>query len=120
MSINAQLGNVPSFSAMLGHERYAVVGGGASVKLSEINLPASAWVGEESPYSQVVTIDGVTENSKVDLQPSIEQLEIFYNKDIAFTTENNDGVVTVFVIGDKPANDYTIQATIMEVTADGD
>lgn len=91
-------------------------GGGASVRLAEVTLLASEWTGDGSPYSQVVAIEGVTPRSKVDLQPSVEQLEIFHDKDIAFSTENEDGVVTVFVIGDKPTNDYTIQATIMEVT----
>lgn len=84
-------------------------------KVVEVSLLASAWVGTSSPYSQIVAIDGVTEYSKVDLQPSAEQLVIFHNKDIAFSTENDDGVVTVYVIGDKPTQDYIIQATITEV-----
>ena len=87
----------------------------AGVKLVETVLSASSWVGDASPYSQVLTIDGITPNSKVDLQPSVEQLEIFHQKDLAFVTENEDGVVTVYAIGDKPQNDYTIQATIVEV-----
>ena len=66
-------------------------------------------------YSQVVTIDGITENSKIDLLPSVEQLAIFHNKDVAFVTENEDGVVTVFAIGDKPLLDYTMQVQITEV-----
>ena len=39
----------------------------------------------------------------------------FYEKDITFVTENEGGVVTVYVIGQKPTNDYTIQVTITEV-----
>ena len=92
-------------------------GSGTKVKLTQVTLPADNWKGAESPYSQVVEVEGVSVNSMVDLQPSVEQLEIFHDKDLAFSTENNDGVVTVFVIGDKPSNDYTIQATIMEVVA---
>lgn len=87
----------------------------AESRATEITLFAAAWEGEESPYSQVVVIDGVTNNTKVDLQPSVEQLEIFHEKDIAFVTENDNGIVTVFVIGDKPTLDYTIQATLTEV-----
>ena len=90
---------------------------GTSVKLTEVTLFASAWKGGTSPYSQVVAIDDVSVNSMVNLQPSVEQLEIFHDKDIAFTTENDGGIVTVYAIGDKPTNDYTIQATIMEVIA---
>ena len=90
-------------------------GGGSVVKLTQITLPAANWKGGESPYFQVVAVDNVSVNSKVDLQPSVEQLEIFHDKDLAFSTENDGGVVTVYAIGDKPSNDYTIQATIMEV-----
>ena len=85
------------------------------IALAEIRLPAAAWMGEESPYSQVVSVPGVGENSMVNLQPSVEQLKIFQDKEIAFSTENDNGLVTVYVFGDKPSLDYTIQATIMEV-----
>lgn len=85
--------------------------------LASVTLLASAWKGENSLYSQVVTIDGTTEYSKVDLLPSVEQLAIFYNKNVAFVTENEDGVVTVYAIGDKPTNDYTMQVQITEVSA---
>ena len=86
-----------------------------AVKIREITLFASAWEGNNNLYSQIVSIDGVTENSQVDLTPDVQQLAIFHNKDIAFVTENTGGVVTVYVIGQKPTNDYTIQATITEV-----
>jgi hypothetical protein len=90
-------------------------GGGTSAKLTTISLPAADWKGGESPYSQVVEVPEVSMNSMVNLQPSVEQLEIFHEKDIAFTTENVGGEVTVYAIGDKPTQDYEIQATIMEV-----
>ena len=86
-------------------------------RIAEVELLAANWVGENSPYSQVVNIEGVTEFSQVDLTPSIEQLVIFYEKDLSFVTENEDGVVTVYAIGQKPENDYTIQVTITEVSA---
>lgn len=89
--------------------------GGAQAKIVSVALPASAWVGGNNLYSQVVAIDGITKNSQVDLTPSVEQLVIFYEKDITFVTENDGGVVTVYVIGQKPANDYTIQANVVEV-----
>lgn len=88
---------------------------GRSAKIGEVTLLASKWVGENNLYSQVVEIEGVTEYSQVDLTPDVQQLAIFYNKDITFVTENEDGVVTVYVIGQKPENDYTIQVTITEV-----
>ena len=87
----------------------------SSARIAYVDLLASNWIGDSSPYSQVVEIDGVTENSQVDLTPSIEQLVVFYEKDLGFVTENEDGVVTVYAIGQKPENDYTIQVTITEV-----
>lgn len=86
-----------------------------SVRIANVDLIAENWVGETNLYSQIVEIDGVTEYSQVDLTPSVEQLVVFYEKDLTFVTENDGGVVTVYVIGQKPMNDYTIQVTITEV-----
>lgn len=90
-------------------------GSGTGVKLTEITLYAGNWKGATSPYSQVVAVEGVSVNSMVNLQPSVEQLEIFHDKDLAFVAENEDGVVTVYAVGELPDGDYTMQATIMEV-----
>lgn len=87
----------------------------AGARLASITLLASSWTGTGSLYSQVVSIDGVTENTQVNLAPSVEQLAAFYEKDVTFVTENDDGVVTVYVIGQRPQNDYTIQANLVEV-----
>lgn len=84
-------------------------------KIGIVTLLASAWVGKDNLYSQRVNIAGVTKNSQVDLTPDVQQLAIFYNKDLSFVTENDGGVVTVYAIGQKPTNDYTIQVTITEV-----
>ena len=84
-------------------------------KKREVTLFADAWIGEGYRYTQVVDIEGVTENSQVDLTPNADQLEIFYNKNIAFVTEQENGIVTVTVIGQKPANDYIMQVKVTEV-----
>lgn len=84
-------------------------------RLAEVTLLASAWKGSGNLYSQVVAVDDVTAYSKVDLLPSVEQLASFYSKDVSFVTENDNGVVTVFAIGEKPTTDYNIQASITEV-----
>lgn len=90
-------------------------GDNSSIRIGNVTLSANKWVGNKSPYSQVVSIDGVTGNSQVDLTPSAEQLSAFWEKDIAFVTENISGTVTVYCIGQKPQNDYTMQVTITEV-----
>ena len=89
-------------------------GGGSAAKLTSITLPAANWKGGESPYYQVVNVMGVSVNSKVDLQLSVDA---FHNKAIALTAENEAGVVTVYAIGDRPTDDVTVQATITEVIA---
>ena len=71
----------------------------------------------EHRYYQSVTVNNavVTPNSKVDLQPSPEQLAVFHEKDIAFTAINRGGNVRVCVVGQKPTSKYTMQATVTEV-----
>ena len=88
---------------------------GSTTQISSVALSASKWVGTASPYSQVVTISGTTKNSKIDLNPTVDQLSIFHNKDLAFVVGNNGGIITVYCIGQKPTNDYTMQVTITEV-----
>lgn len=85
-------------------------------KISEITVLSDAWGGEgDKWHSQVVTCKDFTEKCQVDLTPDLQQLEIFYEKDLTFLTKNLGGVVTVYAIGQKPLNDYTIQVTLTEV-----
>ena len=83
--------------------------------ISSVTLPASEWIGEEHRYYQLVDVANATEIHQVDLTPSDEQLVIFREKDLAFLTVNRRGAVTVYAIGQKPTNDYTMQVTLTEV-----
>ena len=89
------------------------------VPATNVVLLASAWVGDEGKCSQVVEIPGVTPHTKVDLQPTAEQLAEFHHKVLGFVAENDGGVVTVYAIGDKPTGDHTIQITKTEVEGTG-
>lgn len=91
--------------------------GTSAVKLTSFEAPTANWKGAVSPYSQVVQVDGVSVNSKVDIQLSVDQMQQLHEKDIAFTTENDGGVVTLYAIGDKPESDLVFQATLTEVLA---
>lgn len=69
-------------------------------------------------YKQVVEIDNavITANSKVDLNPTPEMLAIFHEKDVTFVAENDNCVVTVYCVGQKPQNTYTkIPVTVTEM-----
>lgn len=89
------------------------------VPASSVTLLAGAWVGDGDSYSQVVELPGVTPNTKVDLQPTADQLAEFYYKVLAFVAENDGGVVRVYAVGDKPKGDHTIQTTLTEVETTG-
>lgn len=90
-----------------------------TVPSSGVTLLAASWVSNDGVYSQVVELAGVTSHTKVDLQPTPDQDEIFRAKTLAFVAENDDGVITVFSIGAKPLNDYIIQVTLTEVEGEG-
>ena len=85
-------------------------------KSTTITIPAANWTGDMSPWSQVVTVNGVTANSKVDLQPSAQQIVSLQNSETTLMTSNDGGVITVWAIGTKPEVDYTMQVLITEVT----
>ena len=90
-------------------------------KSISVTIYPDKWVqASDDRWYQVVTVDNtiVTSHSKVDLQPSAEQLYVFHNKDLAFVTENKNGVVSVFCIGQVPTNEYIIRAIVTDVITD--
>ena len=91
--------------------------GGSAVKSDTVTLLSSSWIGTTEPYSQVVALSNITTNSKIDLQPTIEQLLDLLTYGIALQAVNEDGVITVNAIGGKPIADYNIQVFITETEA---
>lgn len=85
-------------------------------KISTISLLASNWTEATNIYSQVVTVAGATANSKVDICPAPEQLVELQSTGIALMAVNEDGVVTVYAINNKPTVDYAMQVTLTEVS----
>ena len=90
--------------------------GGAAMKLTALTLPAAGWKGAASPYAQEVTVEGISKNSMVDLQPDAGLLELLRQQELVLYTENNEGIVTVFAVGDRPGADITVQVSIVEVS----
>lgn len=91
-------------------------GGGSSGKLVEITLPFANWKGAKSPYSMTLTIEGLSQRSRIDLWPSVSNLERLRIMGTGLCTENDSGTVTVYALGNKPDEDITIQASITEVS----
>jgi hypothetical protein len=92
-----------------------ILGGADNWVAEDVTNSAGEVVG--SRYGQVVNVNNaiVTPNSKVDLQLTSEQMVIFYEKDLAFVAEQEDGVVTIYCIGNIPEHNYRLQATVTEV-----
>lgn len=93
-----------------------VGGGSANAVLTFVTLYANNWVTVENEvFSQVVNIPGITDRSQVNINLTLEQNIIFRKKDITLFAGNKNGTVTVYCVGQKPANDYTIQTSTIEV-----
>lgn len=89
--------------------------GAASPKLTNITMYADKWEGSSSPYSQVVSCNGVQVNSKVDLQPTPMQLEELRSAEIALMATNDNGVVTIYSFYDKLPSTMEMQVLITSV-----
>lgn len=87
----------------------------AMMKVTDITLPFANWNGTTYGYYQSVAVNGVTSNSKIDLQPTPDQLATFVRTGVSLTTSNNNGIVTIHAIGNCPTSDITLQVQITEV-----
>lgn len=84
-------------------------------KTTNITILADGWAGDESPYTQSVTVDGVAANSRIDLYPTFVQIAELQSVGAKLTAQNDNGIITIYAIDAKPDKDYTIQATITAV-----
>ena len=85
-------------------------------KLTSISIPASGWGGSTNPYSQVVACSGVNANSRLELVPTPAQVVELQEAEISLMISNNNGVVTVYALNDKPTSDFIMDVLITEVT----
>lgn len=88
---------------------------GSSGKISTITLPAANWKNAESPFFQTVEVAGISESSKIDIQPNKEQVAQFCVDGTMLHIENDGGIATAYAIGTKPAEDLVLQVTLTEV-----
>ena len=84
-------------------------------KIEMITIPAANWTGDKNPWSQVIHVNGVTANSKLDLQPTAVQIVALQDAEITLMIQNDNGVVSAWAIGNKPTEDYTMDVLITEV-----
>ena len=87
------------------------------VKKNTISLPTASWTGS-GPYTQTVTITGITVNSKVDIQVDATALGVLIDSGTsAIWIENNNGTLAAKALGEKPNANLSVQVTITEVSA---
>lgn len=88
-----------------------------AVVIKQLSLPAASWTGS-GPYTQTVTITGITVNSKVDIQMDATALGVLIDSGTsAIWIENNNGTLTAKALGEKPNANLSVQVTITEVSA---
>ena len=90
------------------------LGAQSQVKTSSITLAAASWAGDD-PYTQTVTISGITAKSRIDLNPSAAVLAAAMEGGYGLVIGNNNGTVTVYAVGAKPTAAITVQVSITEV-----
>ncbi len=94
----------------------ADLGVAPEIKSGSITL-SSTWSGS-GPYTQTVSVTGVTSASRVDLQPTATQLAALQTDGVtALTVENNNSTLTVYALGAAPSAAMTVQYTMTEVSS---
>lgn len=85
------------------------------VTLGSVSLSA-AWSDADPIFSQPVTVQNASTNSKIDLQPDETLLQAMIADGVtALWIENNNGVLTAKCLGAALSAAHTVQCTITEV-----
>ena len=93
-----------------------VTNGQKQIIVASVSLGKS-WTGT-GPYTQVVTINGIESDSKIDLQPDANVInKLMESGTTALYIVNDNGVATAVAIGAAPNSALTIQCTITKVAA---
>ena len=88
--------------------------------VTELYMPVNGWnvvIGEEDKYVQKIDIKHGTTTSRIDLQPTAEQIFTLDDKSITLQIGNDEkDTFLAYATGGKPEIDYTMQATIEDTT----
>lgn len=85
------------------------------VTLGRVSLSAT-WSDADPIFSQSVTVQNASTNSKIDLQPDETLLQAMIADGVtALWIENNNGVLTAKCLGAALSAAHTVQCTITEV-----
>ena len=93
-----------------------VTNGQRQIIVDTVSLGTS-WTGT-GPYTQVVTIDGIESDSKIDIQPDADVInELMESGTTALYIVNDSGVATAVALGAAPNSALEIQCTITKTAA---
>lgn len=84
-----------------------------SGSMMHATLHAANW-GAAIPYSQNITLKDIASNNKIDIQADAYTLNTINGK-YSLCVSNNNGIVTVYAIGEKPTVDLDVQLVITAV-----
>lgn len=80
-----------------------------------ITLPTTGWVGDYAPYTINISIEGVLENSDVQITPmlemTLEQLDAWENLRL-YAGKTYDGYITLKANGFKPSVEIPLEVLI--------
>lgn len=84
---------------------------------TEITLLAANWVlcDTGAYYTQPVTIEGTTENSRVELLATPDQIVRLMNDELTLFIGNANGTITAYCVGGTPSDDITFEIRVTEV-----
>ena len=85
-----------------------------NTSVKNITLYKSSWT-DDGPYTQVITLDNITSNSKIDMQVNVDTFAAINTGNYHLLIKNDSCTVTIYAIGAKPSTDLNLQLTITEV-----
>ena len=88
----------------------------ATIRSTTFTIVQNQWQEKEGNiWSQVISLNTVTPKTKVDIQPTAEQVYAMQDAGISLMVENNNGVVTLYGINGVPTDPWTLQVLLTEV-----
>lgn len=82
--------------------------------LKSVTMPYKSWSGS-GPYTQTLTVSGITANSKIDMQASAATISSIVEGEFSITIKNDNGTITAYAVGKKPAVDLALTLSITEI-----
>lgn len=83
----------------------------------ELTVNAANWIksADGGYYTQTVLVPSATSNSRINLDPSPEQLIQLMNESVCMFIGNDNGTIIAFAKDNTPSTDMTFKIQILEV-----